>query len=75
MAAVVQVGQSRGSVPGVGAEAAMCPLPARAGLTTLGLEVEVRQGERLVVLKVVMWHLVSWALSSWVLFFCSCKHL
>lgn len=49
-------------------------LPPCAGLITLGLEVEVRQGERLVVLKVVTWHLVSWALSTRVLF-CGCKHL
>lgn len=68
-AAVVQVGQSWGTAPGVGVGAAMRPICAHACLITLALEVEVSQGERLVCLKVVMWHLVSWALSSWVFLF------
>jgi len=75
MPAVMQAAQGYVSVPSVGAEAATCPLPARAGFITLGLEVDIRQGERLVVLRAVMWHLVSWDLSSWAMFFCGCKHL
>lgn len=36
MAAVEQVGQSWGSDPALGAEAAVCPLPAQAALITWG---------------------------------------